>query len=412
MSKKIALIHYSYPPVMGGVEFVIRFHAKLFAKDHQQVRIITGEGKENTPNIEIKIIPEIKSLSHSYPNIDEELKQGIVSEKFYQLKEVISRRIKETLKDVDVCIIHNVMTMHFNLALTSALNEIINDSFSKIKFYIWCHDATLTNPSYLQLIKKPQDYPWSLLGRFNKKAEYITISQLRKRQLSHLFRIKEDYIKVVPNGIDIKSFLNLSGPIWKLAQDKKLFDADLVMFFPSRILKRKNYELGIKVVKEFKKMGKNCKFLITASPDPHNPEASRYSNYIHQLSRKLKVEEDIIFIQDLKEEYALKMDSQEIKNLYSICDLLLLTSSQEGFGIPLLEAGAMKLPIVCSNIEPLSEILDDFTLKFDLKDSPSLIAQRILEYINHQPTFFMFKKVVRNYSWDTIYRNYLKNIIK
>jgi len=408
---KIALIHYSYPPVAGGVEFVIRSHAKLFAKDRHQVRIITGEGEESNPNIEVKIIPEIRSLSHSYPNIDEELKQGIVSKKFHQLKEVISRRIKETLKDIDVCIIHNVMTMHFNLALTSALNEIINDSSSKIKFYIWCHDIALTNSSYPQLIRNISNYPWNLLGRFNKKAEYITISQLRKRQLSHLFKVKEDYIKVVPNGIDIKSFLNLSNPIWKLAQDKKLFDADLVMFFPSRILKRKNYELGIKIVKEFKKMGKNCKFLTTALPDPHNPEASRYSNYLHQLSRKLKVEEDIIFIQDLKEEYALKIDHQEIKNLYSICDLLLLTSSQEGFGIPLLEAGAMKLPIVCSNIEPLSEIVDDFALKFDLKDSPSLIAERILEYITHQPTFLMFKKIVRNYSWDAIYRDYLKEII-
>jgi len=302
--------------------------------------------------------------------------------------------------------------MHFNLALTSALNEIINDSFSKTKFYIWCHDATLTNPSYLQLIKKSQDYPWNLLGKFNKKAKYITISRLRKRQLSRLFKIKEDCIEVVPNGVDIKSFLNLSDSIWKLAWDKKLFNADLVMFFPSRILKRKNYEVGIKVVKEFKKIGKNCKFLITAPPDPHNPEADRYFNYLHQLSRKLKVEENIIFIQDLKENYALKMDYEEVKNLYSICDLLFFTPSQEGFGIPLLEAGVVKLPIVCSNIEPLSEIVGEDALKFNLKDSPSLIAERILDYINHQPTFFMFKKVVRKYSWEIIYRDYLKKIIK
>ncbi len=412
MSKKIAIVHYSYPPVAGGVEFVVRSHAQLFAKDHHQVKVLTGTGKENSPNIEIKIIPEMKSLSHSYPDIEKELKRGIVSKRFYQLKEVIFKRIKEALKDVDTCIIHNIMTTHFNLALTSALNGIINDSFSKTKFYIWCHDATLTNPSYLQLIKKSQDYPWNLLGKFNKKAKYITISRLRKRQLSRLFKIKEDCIEVVPNGVDIKSFLNLPDSIWKLAWDKKLFNADLVMFFPSRILKRKNYEMGIKIVKEFKKMGKNCKFLITAPPDPHNPEADRYFNYLHQLSRELKVEENIIFIQDLKENYALKMDYQEVKNFYSICDLLFFTPSQEGFGIPLLEAGVMKLPIVCSSIEPLSEIVGEDALKFNLKDPPSLIAEKILDYINHQPTFFMFKKVIRKYSWEVIYRDYLKKIIE
>ncbi len=411
MSKKIAIVHYSYPPATGGVEFVMRSHAQLLAKNHHQIVIVTGTGEENTPHIEVKILPEISSLSHSSPDIEKELKQGIVSTQFYRLKEVIFRRVKALLKDVDTCIIHNVMTMHFNLALTSALNEIINNLSSKIKFYIWCHDATLTNPLYLQSIKNISEYPWSLLSTFNKNAKYITISRLRKRQLSQLFKIKEDHIEVIPNGVDVKSFLNVSDSIWKLAWDKKLFDADLVMFFPSRILKRKNCELGIKIVKEFKKMGKNCKFLITAPPDPHNPETTSYFNYLYQLSRRLKVEEDIVFIQDLRESYALKMNYQEIKNLYSICDLLLLTSSQEGFGIPLLEAGAMKLPIACSNIEPLTEIVDDLALKFDLTDPPSLIAERILRYIDHQPTFFMFKKVMRKYSWEIIYRDYLKKLL-
>ena len=194
MSKKIAIVHYSYPPATGGVEFVMRSHAQLLAKNHHQIVIVTGTGEENTPHIEVKIFPEISSLSHSSPDIEKELKRGIVSTQFYRLKEIIFRRVKALLKDVDTCIIHNVMTMHFNLALTSALNEIINNLSSKIKFYIWCHDATLTNPLYLRSIKNISEYPWSLLSTFNKNAKYITISRLRKRQLSQLFKIKEDHI--------------------------------------------------------------------------------------------------------------------------------------------------------------------------------------------------------------------------
>jgi len=408
--KKIAIVHYTYPPVVGGVETVIQAHAKILTKNGHKVKIITGEGN-GEDEIEVKVIPEIRSLALVDKNLDREIKEGKLSEGFNRLKENIFLKIEKELRDIDVCIIHNVMTMHFNLPFTCALKDLIEKFSPKIKFYLWCHDSTFLNSAYENDIPESDKYPWKILSEFNPRVNYVAISKLRQRELASIFSVEPELIQVIPVGIDLKSFLDISNSIWEFAWDKGIFEAELVMFFPSRILKRKNYEFGIKVVKEINKKGKKCKFIITAPPDPHNPEAIYYFRHLHELCRHLNLERDVIFLSDWKDTYSLKLNCKEIRDLYSICDALFITSSQEGFGIPLLEAGAKRIPIICTNIEPLPEVVKDYALKIDPEESPSRVASKILNYIGNLPTFYMQKRVIMHYSWESIYKNYLSKLV-
>ena len=124
----------------------------------------------------------------------------------------------------------------------------------------------------------------------------------------------------------------------------------------------------------------------------------------------MELEGHILFLNDLKEEYGLKIGYRKLQDIYRICDLLLITSSQEGFGIPLLEAAVMKMPIACSDIAPLSELTRGQALLFKLDDNPSHIAQKIIDYLNAQPTHLMFKRTLSSFSWEVIYRDYLKDL--
>lgn len=408
--KKVAIIHYTYPPVIGGVENVIENHAQMLAEDGYKVKVLSGVG-ESQNRVEVKVIPQLQSLSSVDGGLDKDLKRGKVPERFHSLKDEIRTRLEKELKDVDTCIIHNILTMHFNLPLSCALDELIEKLHPEINFYLWCHDSALINPSYKRDIPYLDRYPWDILSRFNPDAGYIAISNLRKKQLASLFSISPSRIEVIPVGVDIKSFLGISDTVWQLAWDKGFFETDLVMLFPSRIVARKNYELGLKVTEQINKMGKKCKFVLTAPPDPHNPEATEYFNYLHKLSEELDVQEEVIFLYDWKDQYGLQLDYKEIKDLYSICDILFVTSTQEGFGIPLLEAGAKKIPIVCTDIEPLTEVAEDYALRVSLKQDPANIAREILHYLESIPTFNMFKRVVLKYSWKIIYKKYLKKLV-
>ena len=407
--KTVAILHYTYPPVIGGVEFIIKAHAEILTQNGCRVKVITGRGESKNKNIQIDLIPEMASDWPENKLVREELRRGIVSDRFQSLRRVIYSKVRSSLEEVDICLIHNVMTMHFNLGLTSALHEIIDELHQRIKFYLWCHDAALRDSDYH--IENLDQYPWSLLQKFNQNASYIAISRYRRRELSTLLGVPEDLIKVIPNGIDIKSFLRISDSVWKIATRESFFDDDLVMLFPSRILKRKNYELAINITKELLSSGQKCKLLMTAPFDPHNPATIKYYHHLCNLVEKMQLENQILFLSGPRSKYGLKIGYRELQDLYRISDLLLFTSSKEGFGIPLLESGVMKLPIACTDIAPLREITEDRTLLFRLDDEPAHIAQQIIEFLKTQSTHLMFKQAVSTFSWEAIYRMYLKDLV-
>ena len=83
---------------------------------------------------------------------------------------------------------------------------------------------------------------------------------------------------------------------------------------------------------------------------------------------------------------------------------MLLPSLQEGFGIPLLEAGLFKLPIVCSDIAPFREVTTGEVCFFSFDDSAENVAQKIMELVNRSPSNRMYRHIIRNYLWDNIYR--------
>ena len=44
----IAILHYTCPPIVGGVEEIVRQQASLFHRYHHIVKILAGEGNHFT----------------------------------------------------------------------------------------------------------------------------------------------------------------------------------------------------------------------------------------------------------------------------------------------------------------------------------------------------------------------------
>lgn len=62
----------------------------------------------------------------------------------------------------------------------------------------------------------------------------------------------------------------------------------------------------------------------------------------------------------------------QLKQLYQQALLFVFPSSQEGFGLPLLEAFASNCPVACSNVTSLPEIAGDAAVYFDPEDTGSI----------------------------------------
>jgi glycosyltransferase involved in cell wall biosynthesis len=89
--------------------------------------------------------------------------------------------------------------------------------------------------------------------------------------------------------------------------------------------------------------------------------------------------------------------------LYRAADLMLFPSSQEGFGIPVLEAGAVNLPLFCSDIPPVREVAGSQAEYFGLDESPAAVAARIASFMANDPRYGLRRRVKRHYDWNAIF---------
>ena len=403
----IALLHYSCPPVVGGVEEIIRQQASLFHRYGHFVKIFVGEGKNFSDNYDVECNPMMSSQNYSIREYQQFLQKGEPEDPYEHVDEIYAY-LKNVMKDFDLVIAHNVFCMPYNFPLTVALNRIAEKRL--LPLISWNHDSPYFYDDYPRYLDKT---PWNILKRANKAVHYVTISHSRKKMFSKLYG-PEIEVKVIPNGIDPIRFFRLDPIIVKLIQEQKLFEAEFLMVQPSRLHPRKNIELSIHVTRALKDLGCRAKMLITGAYDPHEPQTWDYYTRLRELIEKLGLEEEVLIMAEyvFKSGQRLFLDRIVIRDLYLIADILFLPSLQEGFGIPLLESGMIKLPIVCSDIPPFREIGGGDVCLFSIEDSPEEIARRVLDFANKLEPRRMFRKVVKNYVWDNIYHKTLLPFIQ
>ena len=71
-------------------------------------------------------------------------------------------------------------------------------------------------------------------------------------------------------------------------------------------------------------------------------------------------------------EWKSKLSDEEMQEAYATSDMLLFCSTLEGYGMPILEAMAVGLPVVTSNIEPMSGIADGVATLANPQDFQSI----------------------------------------
>ena len=110
--KKIALLHFTYPPSIGGVEVMVQEHAEILTDLGYEVTIITGSGEETNPRIKMIIIPQLQSVASFNPFLqDKILNEGTIDTDFYNLAEEIENKLERCLNNIDVFIVHNMITI-------------------------------------------------------------------------------------------------------------------------------------------------------------------------------------------------------------------------------------------------------------------------------------------------------------
>ena len=118
-----------------------------------------------------------------------------------KLRDQIKAELERELEGINNVIVHNIFSKHFNLPLTEALNQLLDEK--KINNCIaWCHDFSWASAHSKQSLHDGQ--PWDLLRTFRPDIQYVVVSKKRQQILAEIFDVSPDNIKVVYNGIGPK----------------------------------------------------------------------------------------------------------------------------------------------------------------------------------------------------------------
>jgi mannosylglucosylglycerate synthase len=394
---KIALLHYSSPPIVGGVESVLAQHARLMAKAGHQVTILAGRGKPFDAAIRVCTLPRLDSRHPQVLAVKAELDRGRRPPDFEELREQIKQELLEALQGFDVLIAHNVASLHKNMALTAALQAAYTlPGFPHL--VLWHHDLAWTTPRYRH--EMHAGYPWELLCSDWGGVTHVAISELRRQELGRLFGIPPASIRLIPNGVDVNAFFKLEAQTIRLVEQLHLLDANPLFLLPVRLTPRKNIELALRVLAELHSEFPQAMLLVTGPEGPHNPANAAYRKKLLALRDELHLQGVAHFLADVSPEF---MPDAVIADFYRLADALLFPSREEGFGIPIIEAAFSSMPVFCTNIPVLRELGGADVSYFGPKTEPRSIARQISDRLQREATSRWARRAKHGYAWDSIY---------
>ena len=400
----IGLLHYSVPPVVGGVEAILARHAVLMTEAGHKVSVIAGRGNQFDSRVAFHQIPFVDSVQANVLTVKKELDRGEVSAKFDSLVTEITSRLDPVLNGLDLLIAHNVCSLHKNLALTAALRKRV-DRFQRPALILWHHDLAWTTPRYRQELH--DGYPWDLIRQDWPGAIQVVVSEFRRGELAALLGKQRDQIRVIPNGVAVTQLLGLNTQTVELIHRLELLTASPLILLPVRITPRKNIELALHIVAELKKYFPDVMLVITGPPGPHNVANREYFARLKSLREQLSLTTRAHFLTDVVDGY---LPEDVVYGLFRLADLLLLPSLEEGFGLPLIEASQVKLPVFCSNIDPLRELAGDGAHYFLPESDPKNIASMIRTHVDANSVLQMRMRL-RRYDWDRVYKTEIEPLL-
>lgn len=186
----------------------------------------------------------------------------------------------------------------------------------------------------------------------------IVVSFSAKKELEKYFKYKNIFV----------SYNVISDLYSKQVKQKELLKIKKKYNLPRKFLisvghleKRKNFIALIQAIKILKDNKKNFNLIIIGQ---NSNETKKINNEI----RKLNLNSNIKIFSNLT--------NYEVLCFYKLADVFVYPSLYEGFGIPMLESMATKLPIVLSDTKVFREITNNKYYYFDPKD-PLSIANKI-----------------------------------
>lgn len=222
----------------------------------------------------------------------------------------------------------------------------------------------------------------------------VAVSENTKKDIISILKVKQDKVYVNYDGMDDR-LTPVSKTVAQAYVEKKFGINHYVFYIGYLTHPQKNL---IYLINEFERFHTSHPDYILVFAGPKGKRAEQILDVANKLGSDFH--------------YLGKVDYDDLKYLYSACEVFCFPSLYEGFGMPVLEAMTCGAPVITSNRSSLPEILSDEKWLIDPEKNNDL-SVRLSDIIEYSRGEISKKNIdyAQNFSWLK-HGERLKTIIK
>ena len=216
-----------------------------------------------------------------------------------------------------------------------------------------------------------------------KATKIIAISNFTcKEALEHGFNNRK--IRTIPINVNYNKMIEASYSELKDTNNKN------IILYPANLWEHKNHELLFTAFAMAVEKGLSPEICLVCT----GFGTKQRVDYLKSIIRGINQEERIILTG--------YVDNRTLNQLYHKSISMIFPSLYEGFGIPVIEAMSMGVPVCCSNTTALKEVSSGAAMSFDPRN-PSTIADVICRITSDHSLRVKYRD--KGYSQASIYKN-------
>jgi glycosyltransferase involved in cell wall biosynthesis len=387
------------PPIKGGSqELVIYNISKIFVKFGNNVTIIDRKYSEvdkfidfsegirivriGRKKIELSFMKKIFNIEKIGFIIQVNYLYSLINGTIFFLS--VNNFVKRNANNFDI--------VHVHFSSSGLLLTLFNRNLRKKMIYTVHHSMPELSEKNTSLFEKIfLKLECYLMKRINKVTVLNPSSKLR---IIEKDKINSKKIVMIPNGVDLSEFNSIIA-----IPDKKI-----KVLYVGKIILIKGIEYLIDAADIIiNKLGyKNTIFLLVGN----NNLKSEYEKKILKKIDNLNLNENIKILAFVSRDY--------LRDIYAQCDIFVLPSIAESFGLVITEAMASKKPVIATHTEGAKIQIKDGWNGFLIKPTNvEQLAEKIKYLINHSEERERMganarEFAERNFDWNIITEKYLE----
>ncbi len=316
---QLLLVTRRFPPAPGGVERLAGQIVVRLARRGHIVRICTSDLYREIP---FQRLPH-KHHTSKYAGVEIDRSTAIPipgrrKEGTTWAPSILASILRKSPPNIVHC---------FGLNLFSVSASLYARSLWKCKTLCTTHvdPGTLSRP----VLSK-------ILSRFDG---LVALTEVERKQMVRQ-GLEESKIRVIPNGLDLEEYKNL--PSRESFRTKTGITNHLILYAGRLDSASKGCDILVKAVSLVQQRVGRCT-VVLAGPDWGSQQ------YLEQLSSSLGV--SAVFTGNLTH--------QELISAFAACDVFVMPSIREAFGLSILESMACGAPIVATNVGGIPELVQN-----------------------------------------------------